>query len=182
MKKKDVANNNPESAVPDNLPRLIEGLRRISEGVTALADALEGSDAKAPAIVSAAATEKPAAAIPAPAETPAAGQQEPEQDPLQTMVQTMAQGMAQDMTPTTAQSANEAPAAPVSAKAPAPAPAKEAASYTMQDVRKILADKSREGYTDRVKAILEAHGANKLSALPESEYAAVVREAEALDG
>lgn len=54
--------------------------------------------------------------------------------------------------------------------------------YEMSDVRKFLADKSRKGYTDKVKAILEAHGAEKLSALPESEYAAVVKEAEALDG
>lgn len=54
--------------------------------------------------------------------------------------------------------------------------------YEMSDVRKILADKSRKGYTDKVKAILEAHGVKKLSALPESEYAAVVKEAEALDG
>lgn len=54
--------------------------------------------------------------------------------------------------------------------------------YAMSDVRKVLADKSRKGYTDKVKAILEAHGAEKLSALPESEYAAVVKEAEALDG
>lgn len=52
----------------------------------------------------------------------------------------------------------------------------------MSDVRKILADKSRKGYTDKVKAILTAHGAEKLCALPESEYAAVVKEAEALDG
>ena len=54
--------------------------------------------------------------------------------------------------------------------------------YEMSDVRKILADKSRKGYTAKVKAILEAHGVKKLSALPESEYAAVVKEAEALDG
>lgn len=52
----------------------------------------------------------------------------------------------------------------------------------MQDVRKILADKSRKGYTDKVKQILTDHGASKLSELAESEYAAVVKEAEALDG
>lgn len=62
-------------------------------------------------------------------------------------------------------------------------PAEPAApTYEMSDVRKILADKSRKGYTDKVKQILVNHGASKLSELAESEYAAVVKEAEALDG
>ena len=68
---------------------------------------------------------------------------------------------------------------PVTTEAPAES---ETPAYTMQDVRKILADKSRKGYTDKVKQILTDHGASKLSELAESEYAAVVKEAEALDG
>jgi hypothetical protein len=63
------------------------------------------------------------------------------------------------------------------------APAEPAApALEMSDVRKILADQSRKGYTDKVKQILSNHGASKLSELAESEYAAVVKEAEALDG
>lgn len=80
---------------------------------------------------------------------------------------------------------NEAPAPEAVTEKPveeATSAEPESPAYTLQDVRKILADKSRKGYTDRVKAILTAHGAEKLSALPESEYAAVVKEAEALDG
>lgn len=81
--------------------------------------------------------------------------------------------------------ANEAPAPeevtekPVEEATPAEP---ESPAYTLQDVRKILADKSRKGYTDKVKQILTDHGASKLSELAESEYAAVVKEAEALDG
>lgn len=63
------------------------------------------------------------------------------------------------------------------------APAEPAApALEMSDVRKILADQSRKGYTDKVKQILSNHGASKLSELAKSEYAAVVKEAEALDG
>lgn len=63
------------------------------------------------------------------------------------------------------------------------APAEPAApALEMSDVRKILADQSRKGYTDKVKQILSDHGASKLSELAESEYAAAVKEAEALDG
>lgn len=81
--------------------------------------------------------------------------------------------------------ANEAPASEAVTEKPveeATPTEPESPAYTLQDVRKILADQSRKGYTDKVKAILEAHGAEKLSSLPESEYATVVKEAEALDG
>jgi hypothetical protein len=82
-------------------------------------------------------------------------------------------------TPEEASEQETAQEAPVTEEAPAES---ETPAYTMQDVRKILADKSRKGYTDKVKQILSNHGASKLSELAESEYAAVVKEAEALDG
>ena len=51
-------------------------------------------------------------------------------------------------------------------------------SYT--DVRAILAEKSRAGHTAKIKEILIGHGAEKLSAIDPSEYAALLREVEVL--
>lgn len=51
-------------------------------------------------------------------------------------------------------------------------------SYT--DVRKVLAEKSRAGHTAKVKELLIAHGAEKLSGIDPKEYAALVKEAEVL--
>lgn len=66
---------------------------------------------------------------------------------------------------------------------PAPAPAVEEPkkAVTLEDVRTILADKSRTGYRAEVKALLTAHGANKLSDItnPE-ELAKLAKEAEVI--
>ena len=51
-------------------------------------------------------------------------------------------------------------------------------AYT--DVRKILAEKSRAGHTAKIKELLIAHGAEKLSEIDPKEYAALVREVEVL--
>ena len=51
-------------------------------------------------------------------------------------------------------------------------------AYT--DVRKILADKSRAGHTAKIKELLIAHGAEKLSEIDPKEYAALVKEVEVL--
>ena len=123
-----------------DIPLLIEGLRRISADVTALADALEGKPSTEDA-------EPSAPEVPA-EETAPAKTETPTPEPVEA-------------------------AAPMEPEAPA---------YTFTDVREILADKSRKGYTDKVKATITAHGADRLSDIPESEYAAVVAEAEALDG
>ena len=56
-------------------------------------------------------------------------------------------------------------------------PAKE---YTFTEVRAFLAEKSRAGHTAEIRKILEAPGADKLSALDKEEYAAVMAEAEVL--
>lgn len=60
----------------------------------------------------------------------------------------------------------------------APAPAKPALTFI--HVRKVLAERSRAGHTAEVKALLQKYGADKLSELSESYYAAVVAEAEVL--
>lgn len=56
----------------------------------------------------------------------------------------------------------------------------EAKAPALEEVRAVLADKSRKGYTAEVKAILQRHGAEKLSAVNPAEYAEVLAEAEVL--
>jgi hypothetical protein len=150
------------------IPLLIEGLRRISANVTALADALEGTpstkdnpaetESAKDADSEASALEAPAPAVP----DTASAEQHFEEIPAP----------VREADPTE----QAAPAETINAAEP------ETLAYTFADVRKILADKSRKGYTDKVKAIITAHGADRLSDIPESDYAAVVAEAEALDG
>ena len=53
-------------------------------------------------------------------------------------------------------------------------------AITLQQVRAVLADKSRHGNTADVKALLRQHGADKLSDIAASEYEALLAEAEAL--
>ena len=50
----------------------------------------------------------------------------------------------------------------------------------LEKVRSLLADKSRLGHTAEVKALLQKHGAVKLSEVNPAEYAALLAEAEAL--
>lgn len=63
-------------------------------------------------------------------------------------------------------------------KKEAPIPSKPALTFI--DVRKLLSEKSRAGHTAEVKALLQKYGADKLSELSESHYAAVAAEAEVL--
>ncbi len=64
-----------------------------------------------------------------------------------------------------------------SANAPDSSPESE---LTLEQVRAVLADKSRHGYTAEVKALLRQHGADKLSEIAPSEYEALLAEVEAL--
>ncbi|SHH58745.1 hypothetical protein [Clostridium grantii] len=59
-----------------------------------------------------------------------------------------------------------------------PKPERKALSLT--DVRAVLADKSRNGYTSDVKALLLKYGAEKLSDINSSDYEALLAEAEVL--
>lgn len=47
---------------------------------------------------------------------------------------------------------------------------------TLEQVRAVLAEKSRGGHTADVRALLEAHGAAKLSAIDPKEYPALLAE------
>ena len=51
---------------------------------------------------------------------------------------------------------------------------------TLEQVRGVLAGKSRDGYTAEVRAIITGHGANRLSEIKPEDYEAVLKEAEEL--
>lgn len=61
------------------------------------------------------------------------------------------------------------------------APAKEEEpAPSLEQVRAILADKSREGFTGQIRELLLKHGADRLSAVDPKHYRALIREAEEL--
>ena len=51
---------------------------------------------------------------------------------------------------------------------------------TLEEVRAVLAEKSCAGHTEEVRALLNKHGADKLSEIDPAEYAALLAEGEAL--
>ena len=51
---------------------------------------------------------------------------------------------------------------------------------TLEQVRGVLAGKSRDGFTTEVRAIITRHGANRLSEIKPEDYVAVLKEAEEL--
>jgi hypothetical protein len=59
----------------------------------------------------------------------------------------------------------------------APTPEK---AMTLEEVRAILAEKSRDGFTAQVRDLLLKYGANKLSELDPTSYKALVADAEVL--
>lgn len=60
---------------------------------------------------------------------------------------------------------------------PAEEPAKE---WSLEEVRMILADKSRAGHTEEVKALISKYGAERLSDIKPADYAALMAEAEVI--
>ena len=64
--------------------------------------------------------------------------------------------------------------APVSVTQSKSAP--EQKPITLEQVRAVLAEKSRSGHTADVRALLEAHGAAKLSEIDPKEYPALLAE------
>ncbi len=70
---------------------------------------------------------------------------------------------------------------PPKAEEPAPIEAEpEKKPPTLEEVRTVLAEKSRAGYTAEVKALITRHGADKLSDVDPAEYEALLAEAEVL--
>lgn len=56
-------------------------------------------------------------------------------------------------------------------------PSKE---VTLEEVRAVLASKSRDGFTAEVRGLLQKHGAGKLSEVSPAEYGELLEEAEVL--
>lgn len=50
----------------------------------------------------------------------------------------------------------------------------------IEDVRKVLAEKSRAGKTEQVRELLQKYGANKLSAVEEKRYSSLLEDAKGL--
>lgn len=61
-----------------------------------------------------------------------------------------------------------------------PPKAKEQKPIALEDVRVVLAEKSRAGHTAEVRELLLKHGANKLSEIDPAEYPSLLKEAEVL--
>ena len=56
----------------------------------------------------------------------------------------------------------------------------EEKAYEIEDVRKILADKSRLGHTAKIRELLEKYGAKKLSEIEPSNYKDLIADVEKL--
>ena len=56
----------------------------------------------------------------------------------------------------------------------------EEKTYEIEDVRKILADKSRLGHTAKIRELLVKYGAKKLSEIEPSNYKGLVADVEKL--
>lgn len=52
---------------------------------------------------------------------------------------------------------------------------------TLEQVRAVLAEKSRNGHTAEIRSLLEKYGATKLSAVDPNNYEALLKDAEVLD-
>lgn len=59
-------------------------------------------------------------------------------------------------------------------------PTKEEPSIDIETVRAVLAEKSRDGKTKEIKALLMKYDAGKLSGVKPEDYAALLKEAEVL--
>lgn len=57
---------------------------------------------------------------------------------------------------------------------------KEEKALTLEDVRKVAADKSRRGFTKEVRALIQKHGANNLSGVNAAQYSALLKELEVI--
>lgn len=82
-------------------------------------------------------------------------------------LQAIAESMASD---------EPAPAAPESQEAPVEKEPEKA--IRLEDVRAVLASKSRDGYGAQVRELIKAHGGSKLSDIDQAEYSAMLKEAE----
>ena len=64
---------------------------------------------------------------------------------------------------------------------PAHSKAEEVKPLTLEEVRAVLADKSRNGYTEEIRALLKKYGADRLSAIAPANYQALLGDVEELN-
>lgn len=78
--------------------------------------------------------------------------------------------------------ASAATTAPDPAPEPEPEPEPEVAEVAVgiQDVRRVLAERAKEGKSPKVRELLRAYGATKLTEVAEDQLASLLAEAEAL--
>lgn len=70
-------------------------------------------------------------------------------------------------------------AVPKAAETPKPV-SKAEKKVTIEEVRAVLLPMNQDGYGEQIRAIFKKYGAEKLSGVAESDYAAVIRDAEEL--
>lgn len=51
---------------------------------------------------------------------------------------------------------------------------------TLEEVRKVAADKSRQGFTDEVRGLIQKYGADKLSSMDPEKYEAFLQDLEVM--
>lgn len=111
-------------------------------------------------------------------------------DSLQAVADTVANSEATEAEMTTTKEPEETGKAGKAGKAAAKNTAKKEAKVakqepeekplTLEEVRAVLAEKSRSGHTEEVRELLAKHGADKLSEINSAEYPALLAEAEVL--
>ena len=110
-------------------------------------------------------------------------------DSLQAVADAVADSGAAETEMTTTKEAEETGKAGKAGKAAKNAAKKDAKAakrepeekpLTLEEVRAVLAEKSRSGHTEEVRELLAKHGADKLSEIDPAEYAALLAEAEVL--
>ena len=107
-------------------------------------------------------------------------------DSLQAVADAVADSGAAEAEMTTTKEAAETGKAGKPAKNTAKKEAKaakqepEGKPLTLEEVRAVLAEKSRSGHTEEVRELLAKHGADKLSEIDPAEYPALLAEAEVL--
>lgn len=65
-------------------------------------------------------------------------------------------------------------------KTAAPAVNKAEKTLTLEEVRKVAADKARQGHTEEVRQLIQKFGADKLSGVDAAKYPALMKELEAM--
>ena len=58
---------------------------------------------------------------------------------------------------------------------------KEAKPITLEQVRKVLAELSRDGFTEDVRTLLKKYGSDKLSGIKQEDYQALLEDARGIE-